>query len=166
VNQCLIQDAIENNPITTIFQNDERPRSGKFNVPLYPDTMIKILIKTQRHLEKVKLKLKIIPVCINFDRVFDVDWFAEEVLKGKVTPDTTMIDVIGKAMNMRKGKLGKVFLKYADPIDLEDYIADYKAKHPRPQPVSLLANSRAISNPPFDFEKLSMRLTRDLYVIQ
>jgi len=28
-----MQDVIENNPITTIFQNDERPRNGKFNQP-------------------------------------------------------------------------------------------------------------------------------------
>ena len=33
VNQCLVQDVIENNPITTIYQNDYRLRSGKFNDP-------------------------------------------------------------------------------------------------------------------------------------
>jgi len=30
VNQILLQEVIKNNPITTIFQNDKRPLSGKF----------------------------------------------------------------------------------------------------------------------------------------
>ena len=33
INQMLMQDVIENNPLTTVFQNDERPLAGKFGVP-------------------------------------------------------------------------------------------------------------------------------------
>ena len=45
---------------------------------------------------------------------------------------------------MRKGKLGKIFVKYAEPIDLNAYIE----KHQNPQ------------------EDLALKLTRDLYRIQ
>ncbi len=45
VNQSLLQDVVEANSITTVFQNDERPRSGKFGMPRHPDNMIKSLIK-------------------------------------------------------------------------------------------------------------------------
>jgi hypothetical protein len=44
---------------------------------------------------------------------------------------------------MRKGKLGKVFVKFAEPIDLNDYVS----KH------------QSVSN-------LPLKLTRDLYKIQ
>jgi len=89
--------------------------------------MVKNLIKTHHHLNKVKLKIKVVPVCINYDRVFDVNWFAEETMNGKLKPGTTLINVMGKMMNMNKGKIGKVFVKYADPIDLENYISEFKA---------------------------------------
>jgi len=52
INQALLEDVIENNLVTTIYQNDERPRSGKFNLPLYPDTSIKLLLKSYLGLKK------------------------------------------------------------------------------------------------------------------
>jgi len=50
VNQSLFQEILENNPITTFFQNDDRLRTGKINMPLYPDQSIKILLKTCENL--------------------------------------------------------------------------------------------------------------------
>lgn len=46
VNQALFQEVLEANHFTTLFQNDERLRSGKFNNPIHPDKTIKYLIKT------------------------------------------------------------------------------------------------------------------------
>lgn len=46
INQALFQDVLENNQITTLFQNDERIRSGKFSYPIHPDKSIKILLKS------------------------------------------------------------------------------------------------------------------------
>jgi len=40
-----MQDVIQQNQITTIFQNDERPRQGKFGEPLFADYMVKLLMK-------------------------------------------------------------------------------------------------------------------------
>lgn len=40
VNQSLFQEVLQNNQSLTIFQNDERIRSGKFNLPLYAETSI------------------------------------------------------------------------------------------------------------------------------
>ena len=45
INYALIQEVIQDNPVTVIYQNDIRSRSGKFNMPLYPDNMVKILLK-------------------------------------------------------------------------------------------------------------------------
>jgi hypothetical protein len=37
VNHSLLQEVLEHNVITTLFQNDERIRSGKFSLPIYPE---------------------------------------------------------------------------------------------------------------------------------
>jgi len=47
--------------------------------------------------------------------------------------------------SMRKGKLGKIFVKYAEPIDLNTYIANSKVK---------------------SMEKMALNLTRELYYVQ
>lgn len=53
---------------------------------------------------------------------------------------------------MKQGHMGKVFVKYGDAIDIHDYVNNYiKTNHSSP-------GSR------LDFEKLSMRLTEDLYI--
>lgn len=44
VNQALLQDVLMDNPITTVFQNDERSRSGKFSLPNYADNMVNSLL--------------------------------------------------------------------------------------------------------------------------
>jgi len=119
VNQSLLQDVIETNSITTVFQNDERPRSGKFSMPQRPDNMIKSLIKVSHQLKKMKISLKIVPVTINYDRVFDVNWFAEETMTGRLKPGTTMVNVMNKMMRMNRGKLGKAFVKYLDAVDVQ-----------------------------------------------
>ena len=82
INQALIQDVIENNNITTIFQNDTRPRSGKFNQPLNADMMIKMVLKAHRNLQKLKYDIKIVPVCINYDRIFDISFLVGEMVTG------------------------------------------------------------------------------------
>ena len=45
VNASLLQEVMEHNPFTTVFLNDTRPRSGKFNEQVRPDIMIKLLLK-------------------------------------------------------------------------------------------------------------------------
>ena len=45
VNQTLFEEVLENNPITTIYQNDERIRGGKINLPQQSDQAIKMLLK-------------------------------------------------------------------------------------------------------------------------
>lgn len=83
VNQSLFQEILENNPITTMFQNDVRMRTGKINMPLYPDQSIKILLKTCEKLRKSKYDIKVVPVCINYDRLFDSAYLSNEVVSGQ-----------------------------------------------------------------------------------
>ena len=92
---------IENNPITTIFQNDERPRNGKFNQPQKADNMVKHLLNSWDNLKKLKYQLIIVPVCINYDRIFDSKYFQEDVMKGIFKPGTTLFDIMHMIYSMR-----------------------------------------------------------------
>ena len=40
VNQSLFQEVLQNNVCTTLFQNDERIRTGKFNMPLFAEKSV------------------------------------------------------------------------------------------------------------------------------
>jgi len=55
-------------------------RTGKINMPLYPDQSIKILLKTFENLKKCMFDIKIIPVCINYDRLFDSAYLSNDVV--------------------------------------------------------------------------------------
>jgi glycerol-3-phosphate O-acyltransferase len=63
----------------------------------------------------------IVPVCINYDRIFDANYLATEMISGKFE-NINLHSLMKKIYEMRQGKLGKVFVKYSDPINLNDYI--------------------------------------------
>lgn len=50
VNHALFQEVIEANPITTLFQNDERLRTGKFTMPVFGEMSTKLLLKSFKYL--------------------------------------------------------------------------------------------------------------------
>jgi glycerol-3-phosphate O-acyltransferase len=52
VNQTLFNEVVGNNAITTLFQNDERLRTGKFTMPRLGEMSTKLLIKSHSKLEQ------------------------------------------------------------------------------------------------------------------
>lgn len=94
-------------------------------MPLYPDNMVKILLKAFHRLEKLNLDIHIVPTSIDYERIFDVSYLSNEIIKGEFNPKTTIVDIIKKVMQMRKGKLGKIFVKYGDAISLKEYFKQH-----------------------------------------
>ena len=86
-------------------------------MPLYPDQSIKILLKSFENLQKCKYDIRIIPVCINYDRLFDSSYLSNEIISGKYQ-DFNFAELVYNVSKMNYGKLGKIFVKYAEPIDL------------------------------------------------
>mmetsp|Transcript_2447 Transcript_2447/g.3739 ORF Transcript_2447/g.3739 Transcript_2447/m.3739 type:complete len:170 (-) Transcript_2447:918-1427(-) len=123
INESLLQDVIEANSITTVFQNDFRPRCGKLSVPASSDYMVQMLLKLSNNLRKMKYDIKIVPVHINHDRAFDIKQICQETLRGHFQPELTFRQLYKILFNMREGKLGKMFVKYGDPIDLDKFTA-------------------------------------------
>jgi len=73
--------------------------------------------------------VKIVPVCINYDRIFDSEFFASDILTGQYKPETNLMNIVYKILKKREGQLGKVFVKYAEPIDLDTYVSDFAAQN-------------------------------------
>jgi glycerol-3-phosphate O-acyltransferase len=76
-------------------------------------------------MQKLKYNIKIVPVCINYDRIFDSHYLANEMISGEFRHLNTA-ELMVRTVNKRKGKLGKIFVKYADPIDLNSYVEKYQ----------------------------------------
>lgn len=103
-----------------------------------------MLLKSFENMQKLKFNVKIVPICINYDRIFDSHYLANEMISGKFR-HLNMPELMVRIYNKRTGKLGKIFVKYAEPIDLNSYIEKYQ--HDQSQSISL-------------------RLTKELYQIQ
>jgi len=76
--QSLLEEVVGNNPFTTIFQNDQRIRSGKFSYPLMADNSIRLLLNAFQTMQKYKHNVYLVPISINYDRIFDASYLANE----------------------------------------------------------------------------------------
>jgi hypothetical protein len=52
--------------------------------------MIQLLLKTHFNIKKHKYDIKIVPVCINQDRVVDADFLVSDMQSGKFKPGITL----------------------------------------------------------------------------
>ena len=89
--------------------------------------MVKNLLNSWDNLKKLKYNLIIVPVCINYDRIFDSKYFQEDVMKGIFKPGTTLFDIMHMIYSMRQGKIGKVFINYAQPIHIDEYYQQFNS---------------------------------------
>ena len=71
VNQALFEDVLAANKLTTIYQNTKRLRSGKISQPLRADDSIEWILRAQKNPALQKFNIKIVPVSIYMDRIFD-----------------------------------------------------------------------------------------------
>ena len=60
-------------------------------------------------------------MCINYDRIFDASYLANEMISGEFQ-NMNMAELMMKIANMREGKLGNAFVKFAEPIDLNEFV--------------------------------------------
>jgi len=121
--------------------------------------MIKLLIKAFKEVQNKNIY--IVPVSMNHDRLFDIKFMSTETLKGTFQPELSPSAIAKVYMKMRRGKLGKTFVKFQEPINLNSYIQDYLSKH-LPTPVETNQNQQTSHV----LEDLSFSLTKELYRIQ
>ena len=72
-------------------------------------------------LQKSGKNVTLIPVCINYERVFEVRNLAIEMVSGKV-PRLSFMKLLNMLSSETEGKLGRVFVDYGRPINLREYL--------------------------------------------
>ena len=103
---------------------------------------------------KVKnLNFKIVPVTINYDRIFDEALLAQEMVTGEFE-DMSTFDVFKKIVNGPKNKLGKVFVKYSEPIDLKNYLEQNKKQ-------SLNETAMQLTQHMYEFQRKEQPITKN-----
>lgn len=112
--------------------------------PIKHDDSIEWILRAYENLKVKNINIKIVPVSINYDRIFDEALLANEMVTGEFY-DISFYELIKKICNDPKNKLGKVFVKYSDPIDLREYREVHKKK---------------------SFNEMAMQLTQSLYEFQ
>jgi glycerol-3-phosphate O-acyltransferase len=91
--------------------------------------MVKNVLKSFNNLKKLAHNVKIVPVSINYERLFDASYLADEAKLGTFKPGTTFVSLMNTIMTMKQGHMGKVFIKYGEPIDLNQYVENHVSKY-------------------------------------
>jgi glycerol-3-phosphate O-acyltransferase len=88
----------------------------------------------------------LVPVSINYERVFEVRNLATEMVSGKV-PRLNLMQLLQMLGSEKQGKLGRVFLNFGRHINLKEY----------------LKNIRIPTVDSSNIEEASLRLSEKLY---
>ena len=107
--------------MTTIFQNGERFRTGKLNRQSVSEMAIRWIMDTYCRLNVGKENLVIVPVNISYDRMYESSNLATEMISGKKMY-YTMFNTLTKIWTLNNDAIGDVYVKYLDPINVQDYL--------------------------------------------
>ena len=80
---ALIKETIEHNQITMIYQNSQRIRSGKLNRKVGADMSVRWLLEAFLNLNKIGKNIVIVPIMINYDRIYEQNNLSIEMVSGK-----------------------------------------------------------------------------------
>lgn len=97
-------------------------------------------------MQKEGKTVHLVPVSINYERMFEVRNLATEMVSGKV-PQLSLMNLLGMLGAEKQGKLGRVFVNFGRVINLKEYLKN-------------------ISIPTINYENIdeaSLRLSEKLY---
>lgn len=76
-------------------------------------------------MQKEGKTVHVIPVAINYERVFEVRNLAIEMVSGKI-PRLNFMQLLGKLGAAKQGSLGRVFLNFGRSIDVKEYLKNIR----------------------------------------
>ena len=78
-----MRELILKNPLTVMSQNEVRSRSGKFSKPIVSDLSIMWLLQSYlTSMQGAGKTVHLVPVTINYERVFEINNLATEMVSG------------------------------------------------------------------------------------
>ena len=82
INQAVLKELISKDQVTTVYQNGERFRSGKLFRKGTADMAIRWLLEAFSSLQHEGRNLKIVPVNVSYDRIYECHNLATEMING------------------------------------------------------------------------------------
>jgi len=146
-----LQEAVKNNKFTTLFHNSKRNAVGKFNLKQLPDYSIRMLLAAHEEFKLNGIKAKIVPVSINYERILEGNYLTNDAEGRDLLDNDKVHTFLRKIKTLPKGKVGKVIVKYLEPIDLNEYVE---------------ATSNTIQLDQTPTYSLAKNFTRDIYRLQ
>lgn len=71
--------------------------------------------------------MQLVPVMVSYDRIFERENLANEMIEGEKVDYSFLESVKGVAQNPHDA-VGQIFVKYLDPIDLKEYVKESEPK--------------------------------------
>ena len=87
------------------------------------EVSIKMLMDSYRHLEDVNKYMYIVPVMVSYDRVFENMDISTEMLTAEHR-SVNLLKSMRYIQNFAPDKLGEVFVKYCEPINIHDFLTE------------------------------------------
>ena len=76
-------------------------------------------------MKSYKYDIKIIPVSIIYERLFDANLLASEMISGEFG-ELNLFQLLNIIYQMPRNKLGNVYVNYSEPIDLDQFVEQNK----------------------------------------
>lgn len=121
---------LKHNCVLEVFLDEHRSRTGKINNPseILFDHIVKLYLNNSD-----RKNIIFVPVTINYDRVHDGESFPLELL-GEAPQRDNFYKVLQHLIAINK-PLGRVIIKYCDPISLEEYIDSHSKNNNIPKEI-------------------------------
>merc|ERR1712060_431344 len=107
-----------------MFQNGKRMRSGRLLQPTVADISVEWLMQAYlSSLQKEGKNLHIVPVAINYDRLFEIRNLAQEIVSadnGKLS----VFDVRRMISEQSEKTVGKVYVTFGSTVSLKDFFKE------------------------------------------
>lgn len=114
---------MKNNCLIEVFMEQYRSRNGKIHRPseVLFDEIVKVYLQTRENIDRKDIKF--VPITINYDRVHDGESFPLELL-GESPQRDNFYKILQHFIAINK-PLGKVVIKYCEPISLQSFLENH-----------------------------------------
>ena len=126
VAQAVISQILNNDQLLILFQNGERMRTGRLTQPTDADLSVDWLLQAYHSsFEWTNKTLHLVPVSISYDRLFDMENLASEIINVSGNkPSMPSVDEM-RSDKMHKA-VGKAYLTFGEAIELTSYLQKKK----------------------------------------
>lgn len=86
-------------------------------MPLKPEESVEWILRSYQNLKSYKHEIKVVPVSIIYDRLFDAKLLSTELVSGEFQ-DVSFPELMYQIWKKPHNQMGNIYVKYCEPIDL------------------------------------------------